>query len=244
MRGARDRDPASTEEIVHVFWGRIGGVACAFQRYATVNRGELMQAGVAGLLTAVARYDPTRGTPFWAYASWWVRLSMQQLVAELARPVVLSDRAARQLARLKEARRTHVQEHGREPSTEELRSITGFTSKQIASIVAVELAPRALEEPRDAGDDSAGTLGELIADPAAGDEYEHVLTQIEIEQLPGLQDTLCDRERAIVSARYGLGRRPQTLREIGWRLGLSAERVRQIEEQALEKLRTAACGSP
>src|SRR5437660_742102 len=83
--------------------------------------------GVAGLLRALERYDPARGTPFWAYAGWWVRQAMQQLVAELTGPVVLSDRALRQLARVKDAHRGAMLETGREPGRDDLATRSGLT---------------------------------------------------------------------------------------------------------------------
>lgn len=98
-----------------------------------VERQELVQEGVAGLLFAARRYDSRLNTPFWAYASFWVRKAMQELVAELARRVALSDRAARGLAQLTAARREHVQTLGREPTNRELSGATGLTLEQIES---------------------------------------------------------------------------------------------------------------
>jgi RNA polymerase sigma factor (sigma-70 family) len=108
------------------------------------------------------------------------------------------------------------------------------------SIVAAERAPHLLSEPLQAGDGTGGTLVELVADPVSEDEYERVIEQLDTEQVRGLTDALDDREREILYEHYGVGRPAQTFREIGARLGLSAERIRQIEEQALEKLRAAA----
>ena len=105
-----------------------------------------MQEGVVGLLRALSRYDLGQGTPFWAYASWWVRQAMQQLVSELTRPVVLSDRAARQLARVKDARREHLQACGREPSLAELADGAHLPRRQVENLIVAERSPRGLEE--------------------------------------------------------------------------------------------------
>jgi RNA polymerase sigma factor (sigma-70 family) len=218
----------------------IASVARIYRSSPAVNRVELMQEGVVGLLRALRRYDSTRGTPFWGYASWWVRQAMQQLVAELTRPVVLSDRALRQLARVKDARHNYVQAHGREPSTADLAEITGLPRGQIQHLVAVERTPRALEEPFGDGD---AMFGELLADPVAEDAYARVDRRMEIEDMRGMPSSLCEREQAVIRARFGLDGREQTLREVGGRLHLSAERVRQIEERALEKLREVTAAS-
>ena len=233
-------DRAACEELVEAFLPAIAGIARRYRAAYSVQRSELLQEGVVGLLRAIKRFDPTFGTPFWAYASWWVRQSMQQLVSEVARPTVLSDRAQRALARIREARRAYVQDYGREPSTAELRAASGLSREQVESILAAERAPRVLSEPLQVDDWMAGTLGDQIADPVSEDEYELIIEQLVTEQVRTLMDALDDRERSILYAHYGVGGPAQTFREIGGSLGLSAERVRQIEEHALDKLRAAA----
>jgi RNA polymerase sigma factor (sigma-70 family) len=232
-------DSLARERLVEAFLPLIGSVARGYRSTVGVDRSELMQEGVVGLLRALERYDGRMGTPFWAYASWWVRQAMQQVVAEVRRPMVLSDRALRQLARVKDARRVHLQAHGREPTTGELSDATGLPLEQVQRLIAVDRTPRAFEEPL-AGEDGAGTLGDLVADPSGEDAYDSVVGKVASEQVSTLPDALSERERAILSARYGLGSEAETLREIADGLGLSAERVRQIEERALSKLREAA----
>jgi RNA polymerase primary sigma factor len=218
-------------------------IACVARRYVgspAVERGELMQEGVVGLLRALERYDPKVGAPFWAYASWWVRQAMQQLVSEMTRPLVLSDRALRQLARLKHARATHLQAHGHEPDIGDLAHATSFSREQVDRLLAVERAPRGLDE-RVAGDNgSPGTLGELVADPVSEDGYDHVLEEIEGDDVRDLSEALPERERNIVHAHYGFGGPARTLRQIAHEMELSVERVRQLEERALGRLREAA----
>jgi RNA polymerase primary sigma factor len=237
---AEQGDAGARERLVEAFMPSIAGVARIYRTSPSVDRIELMQEGVVGLLRALQRYDPQRGTPFWGYASWWVRQAMQQLVAEVTRPVVLSDRALRQLARVKDARRTHLQAHGCEPTTKDLVEHTGLSREQIDKLVAVERTPRALEEPIGDGADGDTIFGDMLADPAAEDEYERVDRRIEIEEMRALPNELGDRERKVLRARFGLDGREQTLREVAGSLELSAERVRQIEDRALEKLRDAA----
>src|ERR1700754_1015657 len=98
-------DPEACRRLVEAFLPAIFGVARGFRSWTGVERQELVQEGVAGLLFAARRYDPRLGPPFWAYASFWVRKAMQELVADLTRPVALSDRAVRSLALVKSARR-------------------------------------------------------------------------------------------------------------------------------------------
>jgi RNA polymerase sigma factor (sigma-70 family) len=226
---------------------RIASVARQYRRSPRVApivaRVELLQEGVVGLLRALERYDPGRSTPFWAYATWWVRQAMQQLVAELTRPVVLSDRALRQLARVRDAERRAVRQTGREPGRDELAARAGLSRAQIDALLLVDMPPRSTDEPITTTDGLVGTLGELLFDPFT-DDYERVLGEIEAQELLALLAGLADRERAILRARYGLDGEQESLRQIAARLGVSAQRIRQIEQRALGKLADAAGVDP
>jgi RNA polymerase primary sigma factor len=229
-------DSDACRKLVEAFLPAIAGLALAFESEVAERR-ELLQEGVAGLLFAARRYDPGLNTPFWAYASFWVRKAMQEFVAELARPVSLSDRAVRDLARIRSAHREYQQTHRAEPTSGELSRATGLTRAQLENLQATERAPRAIEDRVAADGESTATIGDTIVDPAAEQAYQQVLDELEIGYLRELTDELDERERAVVRAHYGLGERPQTLSEIGAGLGLTAERARQIEVTALGKLR-------
>jgi RNA polymerase primary sigma factor len=234
-------DAAAAAELIDAFLPSIAVVARHYRGAGKAERAELLQAGIVGLLCAARRFDPSRGSPFWAYATWWVRLAMQQLVSEVGRPAVLSDRAERRLVLLREARRAHVEAHGVEPSSGELAALVELSLEQVESLLAVEHAWQPL--PVGAGDEFE--TGEVaLVDPVAEEEYERVVARLEIAQIRNLTETLTGREREIVFQHYGLAGPPRTLREIGAALNISAERVRQIEEQALAKLRAAALEPP
>jgi RNA polymerase primary sigma factor len=233
-------DSAACRELVALFLPAIAHVARRFETGGRVQRAELMQEGVAGLLFAARRYDQRLRTPFWAYASFWVRKAMQELVAEVTRPAALSDHAVRALAQIGAARREHLRAYGTEPTAAQLSAATGLSRVQVDGLLAVDRVPRSFEEPMGADE----TFGETIADPDAESDYEQVLDDMEIDVVRGLADGLDERERTVLWRHYGLGQPPQTLTTIGSDLGLSAERIRQIEVQALEKLREAAAQPP
>jgi RNA polymerase sigma factor (sigma-70 family) len=237
---AQRGEPRARARLVEAFLPMIAGVARIYRTSGSVDRVELVQEGVVGLLRALERYDAGRGTPFWPYAAWWVRQAMQQLVAELNRPVVLSDRALRQLSRIRSAHAEHVQRHGREPSTAGLAAATGISADSVSALAAAERTPRSVEEPVAGDGDVIGRFGDLIADPLAEDAYERVLAAIEVEELRELLSGLSERERGVIRERYGLDGPERTRAEIAGPLGVSGERVRQIEQRALAKLRHAA----
>ena len=217
VSAAASGDQAASDQLVESFTPLIASVARTYRGRTSVDRAELLQEGVVGLLRAAERFDPGRETPFWAYASWWVRQAMQQHVAEMTRPIVLSDRALRRLARIKDARRASLSRCGREPSSADLVAATGSTRKQVDSLLVAERAPRGFDEPLNAEQGGSATVGELVSDPAAQDDFLKVVDRIEVDELHKLTRLLAERERGIVSAHYGLDCPAQTLREIAER---------------------------
>jgi RNA polymerase primary sigma factor len=237
LRAAQAHDGPGRTELVEAYMPLIGSVAHRYRGARAVDHTELMQEGVVGLLRAVDRYDPDRETPFWAYASFWVRQAMQQLVAELTWPVVLSDRALRQLARVRDAERRCCQDDGRSPSAAELGAAAGLGPEHLGLLLAAERSPRGLDEPLPVDRGAGSTLGEMLSDPAAQDPIERIPSRDAAERLSEVLVVLTERERTIVAEHYGLDGEPRTLRAIAAGLGVSAERVRQIEQGALDKLR-------
>ncbi len=237
-------DRAATEELVVAFMPAIDGVAKLYRGFRSLERQELRQEGVVGLLRAARRYDERYETPFWAYASWWVRQAMQQLVAELTGPVVLSDRAARNLVQMKRARADFFQAHRREPSDSELAGSAGMPLDQVQHLVSIERAPNSLQARPWGDEETATSFAERLDDPAGEDDYERTLELVDGERVRNFAVALEERERRIVFAHYGIECRQRTLREIGGEFNLSVERVRQLEERALGKLRQAVVWPP
>jgi RNA polymerase sigma factor (sigma-70 family) len=241
VEAAKAGDERARARVVEALLPLITALSRRYAISPHVERLELIQEGVAGLLQALDRFDPTRGTPLWACARPIVQRHMQRLVAELGDAVVLPDRALRRLSRLRSAEDELMQERHRTPSVEEIVERSGIDRDAAEEVLAATRPPRSLQEPITADDGGViGSFGDLIDDPDAQDTYERLLDRIEAERLLPLLSVLSPRERRILSARYGLDREPQTTAEIAESLGLSVRRVRDIERRALAKLRSAA----
>jgi RNA polymerase sigma factor (sigma-70 family) len=184
---------------------------------------DLVQDAVLGVLRALTGYDPARGA-FLAWARIWVRQALQQAVAERSRPFRLPTHVLWEMHELKQARERLLKETGAEPQLQELADALGWSVDRVADVVRAEQA-----DFTDGGMD-------LVACPIAEGEYEAVLDEVAGRQVAPLLLRLTERERDVVAARA----RGESLRTIGRRLGLSAERVRTVERQALAKVDAAA----
>jgi RNA polymerase sigma factor (sigma-70 family) len=240
---AQRGEPSEREELIENFAPLIASVARTYQGVRGIERRELMQEGVVGLLRALDRFDSDRGTPFWPYATFYVRQAMQRLVAELSHPVVLSDRALREFARVKAAREHCAQRDGHDPTNEELALEAGIPMERVRGLLAAQLVAHTLDECPPGCEEQGRTIAERLADPSAEEAYEDVVLRVATEGLPEMLGELNEHEGDVVAARYGLGGDLRTLREVGAELSVTAERVRQIERTALGKLRIVAQAS-
>jgi RNA polymerase sigma factor (sigma-70 family) len=198
-----------------------------------VELSDLEQDAVVGLLRALERFDPTRGTPFWAYARWWVRQALQQAVGESSRAARIPRHVLWDMHELKEARERLTRERRREPRAVELADALGWSLGRVDETLRAEHPASSLDE------DFSGhgaAAADLLEDPLATDAYERILIDLTAEQLRPALLQLSEREREILARRSS----GESLRVIGRELGVSAQRVQAIEGRALAKVRTAA----
>ena len=212
------------------------------RRYAgqDVELADLVQEGVLGVLRAVERFDPSRGVPFPAYAMWWVRQSMQQAIAEQSRSVRLPTHVLWDIHRLRDARGEVLADAGRSASAVELERRLAWSRSRLEDVLRAERPAMSLDAPYRGDEGEVDGLGDLVGDPLADQAYEDVITSVSADAVRALLSTLTDREQQVLGWRLGLGGQELSFRQIARRLGMSAERVRQIEQRALVKLRTAA----
>lgn len=199
---------------------------------------DLISEGNLGLIKAVEKFRPHKGSKFSSYASWWIRQAIHRALAEQSHAIRLTPLAMSKLAKLRRVAHGMAGAMGREPTDEELAEELGMEAASVLHLKSVSARPASMDAV--ISEDGGATLGSLLVDESAVDPLSTLSGKdlgIEAAELLG---TLKSREREVVVRRFGLdGHRAMTLEEIGSELGCTRERVRQIQDEALKRMRRA-----
>src|ERR1700704_484129 len=199
---------------------------------------DLISEGNVGLTVAVDRFDPSKGAKLSTYAAWWIRQSIKRALSNQGRTIRLPVHLGEKISKMRRVALHLSEEIGREPTDDELGEEIGIASEKVSHLKTASTSLASLDAP--IGDDDLTELGESVADEQARTPFELLRDKDLHNDVDGLLEVLDDREKEIISQRFGFGGgERKTLEEIGRKLRVSRERIRQLENIALSKLRRA-----
>jgi RNA polymerase primary sigma factor len=199
---------------------------------------DLVSEGNIGLMKAVERFDPKKGGKLSTYASWWIKQSIKRALANQSKTIRLPVHLVDKIGKIRRVSAQMTEELGREPSTEELAEELGLAPAKVAHLKNVAVRPASLDAKINADDDTA--FGDLVSDERAEDPFAALRDKDLREEVGDLLDVLDPRERKIIAFRFGLGGgKERTLEEVGRKFGVTRERIRQLQNIALLKMRKA-----
>ncbi len=230
----RKGDKKARERMIKANLRLVVKIAREFEGYGLPLL-DLINEGNIGLMKAVERFDPTKGAKLSTYGAWWIKQAIKRALADQAKTIRLPVHVVDKLFNLRRSEARLQDVLGREPTVEELGEEMGLDPAKITQMRTAAIRPASLEAPL--GDDGDNRIADVVADERASTPYDQLEEKTNADLVLEVIKTLDDREQAILRARFGLDGTEYTLEKVGEMFGVTRERIRQIQEIALSKLR-------
>src|SRR5213596_2936063 len=233
----KNGDPEARSHMIRANLRLVVKIAQDYSNYGMPVT-DLISEGNIGLMKAVERFDPEKGGKLSTYAAWWIKQSIKRALANQAKTIRLPVHLVDKISKMRRVSLQMSEELGREPTDDELGDEIGIASGKVSQLKTVSIRPASLDAP--ISDDDSTEFGEIVGDEEAQTPFELLRDKNLRNEVGGLLDVLDDREKKIIFQRFGLdGGKPKTLEEVGKKFGVTRERIRQLQNIALSKLRRA-----
>jgi len=228
-------DAAAREHMIKANLRLVVKIARDYENYGLPLL-DLISEGNIGLMKAVERFDPEKGAKLSTYAAWWIKQAIKRALADQGKTIRLPVHVVDKLFHIRKTEAKLVELLGREPTDAEIAEETGLKPDQVRDYRKASIAPTSLDAKL--GDDDTNRVADIVADPNAEAPYQQVVAESDNEILSDVMKTLSPREQTILQLRFGLsGDDERTLEQVGEQFGVTRERIRQIQDEALRKLR-------